>query len=54
MTEIQSKIIEFQRGIRFCAVDNHNHKNGKTYDIIYVAKTQRQLNSYMIEKGIWL
>ena len=52
MTEIATKVIEFKKGIRFCAVDNHNHKTGKTYDVIYSAKTPQQLYAYLIQKGI--
>lgn len=53
MTEIESQKIEIRKGVfRFCAVDNHNHKKGKTYTIIFRAITARELNDYLVEKGV--
>ena len=55
MTEIKAKKLEIRKGvIRFCAVDNHKQKHGDpAYQIIYKAKTEHKLISFMIEKGIW-
>ena len=54
MTEIKTLKIEIRRDVfKFCAVDNHKTKKGKSYDIIYKAETANQLTKFMIEKGIW-
>ena len=48
MTEIIVKEIK-NKGL--CAIDNHNHKHGKTYSILF-SGTQTQINNYLTEKGI--
>lgn len=35
-----------------CAVDNHNHKRGKTFSVIYKSINPRKVKDFMIEKGI--
>lgn len=52
MTEIVAEVIEFKSGVRFCAVDNHRRKIGKSFDILYSASTKNELDKYFIEKGI--
>lgn len=54
VTEIKVEKIEIRREVfRFCAIDNHVKKKGRTYDIIYKARTSGPVTRFMIEKGIW-
>lgn len=48
MTEI---IVEKIKNKGLCVIDNHNHKGGKTYSILF-SGTNRQITDYLIEKGI--
>jgi hypothetical protein len=49
MTEIIIKEIE-NKG--FCAIDNHNVKNGKEFTIIFRNYSRFVVEQYLIEKGI--
>lgn len=49
MTKIIVKKIE-NKG--FCAIDNHNKKDSKSYSIIYRSKNEKELNEYLQEKGV--
>jgi hypothetical protein len=49
MTEIIIKKIE-NKG--FCAIDNHNAKNGKEFTIIFRARSMAAVEQYLQEKGI--
>lgn len=53
MTEIQAVEMEENGKTVYCAVDNHNLKRGKTFQVIYKAKNLRQLEAFMIQKGIY-
>jgi len=52
MTEIIVRPILFIKGIFFCAIDNHNKKSGRSFQIIYKSKNPNIVRDFMIEKGI--
>jgi hypothetical protein len=49
MTEIRIKEIN-NKG--FCAIDNHNIKNGKEFSIIFRDYSRVVVEQYLSEKGI--
>lgn len=53
LTEIVTKIRRTYKGeLIFCAIDNHNHKRGKSFDLLYSAKSIGELRAFMKEKGL--
>lgn len=53
MTEIQTIEMEENGETVYCAVDNHNLKKGKKFQVVYKSPNSGQLEAFMIQKGIY-
>ena len=53
MTELVYRAKKDRRGeISYDVVDNHNKKKGKSYDVVFETKSFKELQSYVMTKGL--
>ena len=53
MTELVYRAKKDRCGqISYDVVDNHNKKKGKSYDVVFETKSFKELQSYVMTKGL--